>query len=219
MTKSQAYEILDLPFDATEKEIKSRYVELAKLYHTDNGGENDKMINLNLAFEAIKTENFDPESQQYYNKFYEDVYSDYDEFVQDRMNFSKEHFHDGYQMRDKDATDELNARNTVSQLKRCIFCAKPFMSFRLAFSELLSRIGYRIYAIVTGLIMLYEVGIVGATVLALEVGDFTKEEFIPYFIVGIGLIIFHIIFRNILSYFESKRLFYKVDLERIYGLK
>ncbi|WP_066503244.1 J domain-containing protein [Abyssisolibacter fermentans] len=39
-------QLLNLPFDAELADIKKRFRELAKLYHPDRGGDEDKMIEL-----------------------------------------------------------------------------------------------------------------------------------------------------------------------------
>lgn len=59
------YKILDLPEDATDKEIKDRYRSLAQEHHPDKGGDADKMSEINHAYNLIST----PEKRERHRKY------------------------------------------------------------------------------------------------------------------------------------------------------
>jgi len=51
------YEILGVPPSASEKEVKHRYRELMRMFHTDRGSGSDSMAKkINQAYDAIKRE-------------------------------------------------------------------------------------------------------------------------------------------------------------------
>jgi len=55
--KLTPYEVMGLPKDATENQLRARYRELAKLYHADKGSGSDAMMKrVNRAMEEIKKE-------------------------------------------------------------------------------------------------------------------------------------------------------------------
>ncbi len=51
----EALEILSLPPLVSIKEIRSRYLLLSKKYHPDINKENSKMVEINVAYELLKT--------------------------------------------------------------------------------------------------------------------------------------------------------------------
>ena len=58
------YKELGIPRNATKSEIKSAYRLLAKKYHPDTGGSNDKFLAIKLAWETLN----DPEKKFLYDK-------------------------------------------------------------------------------------------------------------------------------------------------------
>jgi hypothetical protein len=61
-TIEEALRILELKPGASEIEIKSARNRLAKLYHTDVGGDHEKMSEVNVAYEFLKSKGFDSNS-------------------------------------------------------------------------------------------------------------------------------------------------------------
>ncbi len=63
MTKANFYENLGLKINATKAEIKSAYRLLAKKYHPDTGGNKEKFLSIQIAWETlndpVKKENYD----------------------------------------------------------------------------------------------------------------------------------------------------------------
>ncbi len=49
--KNEWWEVLGIAKSASGKEIKEAYLNLAKIHHPDNGGDNQKMIEINSAYE------------------------------------------------------------------------------------------------------------------------------------------------------------------------
>jgi hypothetical protein len=87
MTRQQALQILSLPNNATENEIKKRYKELAKLYHPDSNTEqsnSDKFIVITEAYLYLinnKTNNISHNNENLYKKqAYEYAKMRYEEF-------------------------------------------------------------------------------------------------------------------------------------------
>ncbi len=68
------YKQLGLEKNATRAEIKSAYRLLAKKYHPDTGGDNEKFLSLQLAWETLN----DPKKKAIYDKLliHEDSYAD-----------------------------------------------------------------------------------------------------------------------------------------------
>jgi len=62
--KKNLYEELGLKRDATKNEIKSSYRSLVKKHHPDAGGDNDKFIAIQNAWEILN----DPIKKEYYDK-------------------------------------------------------------------------------------------------------------------------------------------------------
>ena len=62
--KKNLYEELGLKKDATKNEIKSSYRSLVKKHHPDAGGDNDKFIAIQNAWEILN----DPIKKEYYDK-------------------------------------------------------------------------------------------------------------------------------------------------------
>lgn len=58
------YKELDVPKDATDKEIKGSYKDLAKEHHPDMGGDESKFKDINNAYMVLK----DPEKRRYYDE-------------------------------------------------------------------------------------------------------------------------------------------------------
>ena len=58
------YEVLGLDKDATDEQIKKAYKRLSKKHHPDNGGDNEKFLELDKAYKILK----DPEQRAYYDK-------------------------------------------------------------------------------------------------------------------------------------------------------
>jgi DnaJ-class molecular chaperone len=50
-----ALEILGLPILVTKQDIKRRYIQLAKRYHPDVGGDREKMERINSAYELLNS--------------------------------------------------------------------------------------------------------------------------------------------------------------------
>jgi len=61
---NEHYQTLGVSNTATQDEIKAAYKELAKKNHPDNGGDPNKMQNINAAWDALKT----PEKRQQYDR-------------------------------------------------------------------------------------------------------------------------------------------------------
>ena len=62
--KKNLYEELGLKRDATKNEIKSSYRSLVKKHHPDAGGDNDKFLAIQNAWEILN----DPIKKEYYDK-------------------------------------------------------------------------------------------------------------------------------------------------------
>ncbi len=63
--KKDYYEILGVPRDASPEEIKKAYYKLAHKYHPDKGGDEEKMKEINEAFQVLS----DKEKRAQYDKF------------------------------------------------------------------------------------------------------------------------------------------------------
>ena len=59
MTLAEAYELLELEPDATNDDIKSQYRRLVKIHHPDMGGDTKRFIEIQAAYEILKTINQD----------------------------------------------------------------------------------------------------------------------------------------------------------------
>jgi DnaJ-domain-containing protein 1 len=54
----EAYQLLELPVESSWQEVKLAYRRLAKLYHPDHGGSQEKFVELRNAFEVIRASRF-----------------------------------------------------------------------------------------------------------------------------------------------------------------
>ena len=64
METSNLYDVLGVDKNATEEELKLAYRKAAKENHTDKGGDNDKMILVNKAYDVLKN----PKKKEHYDK-------------------------------------------------------------------------------------------------------------------------------------------------------
>lgn len=87
------YEILGLPTNCTEQELKQRYKQLAQIFHPDKGGSNTKFVEIRTAYEIlidpVKRTNFNDtgevkstkneiEAIEELKRLFEDAMSEYD---------------------------------------------------------------------------------------------------------------------------------------------
>ncbi len=75
------YKILGIKKNATQEEIRKAYIELAKKYHPDHGGDEDKFKEISEAYRILSNE----EEKDFYDKynmpFGSDSYRKYEEFI------------------------------------------------------------------------------------------------------------------------------------------
>lgn len=62
---TKLYEILELPKDATQKQIKKSYYNLSKVHHPDRGGDEHKFKEMAAAYEILS----DPEKRKAYDQY------------------------------------------------------------------------------------------------------------------------------------------------------
>ncbi|MGC9066941.1 MAG: molecular chaperone DnaJ [Minisyncoccia bacterium] len=65
MAQKDYYEILGVPKDASQEEIKKAFYKLAHKYHPDKGGDAEKFKEINEAYQVLS----DPEKRAQYDKF------------------------------------------------------------------------------------------------------------------------------------------------------
>lgn len=62
---SSPYETLGVPTNATAEEMKQAYRRLAREHHPDKGGDHDKFVEIQKAYETLS----DPEKREHYDRY------------------------------------------------------------------------------------------------------------------------------------------------------